>query len=111
MINSLDFSRFDVFLVNLDPTIGYEIKKTRPALIISPDEINRHISTVIIAPMTTRSKDYPTRIPCNFHDVQGWIVIDQLRTVDKTRLIKKLGVIDEPVQQEVLDSLSALFAE
>ncbi len=111
MVKSLEVSRFDVFLVNLDPTIGHVIKKVRPAMVISPNEINRHISTVIIAPMTTKSHEYPTRISCNFNGVAGWIVIDQIRTVDKIRLIKKLGVINEQTQQEVLACLSALFAE
>ncbi|HOG94565.1 MAG TPA: type II toxin-antitoxin system PemK/MazF family toxin, partial [Opitutaceae bacterium] len=82
--------RFDVWLVTLDPTVGSEIRKTRPALVVSPDEMNAHISTVIIAPMTTKGRNYPTRVPCTFQGKTGEIVLDQLRTVDKTRLVKRL---------------------
>jgi mRNA interferase MazF len=102
--------RFDVFLVNLDPTMGSEIKKTRPCLIISPDEMNRHIRTVIVAPMTTAGKDYPTRVPCIFQDKKGQIVLDQIRTIDKSRFIKKLGAIDPQTQVEVISILQRLFA-
>jgi mRNA interferase MazF len=102
--------RFDVFLINLDPTIGSEIKKTRPCLIISPEEINRHIRTVIVAPMTTAGKDYPTRVPCKFQNKKGQIVLDQIRTIDKSRLIKKLGIVDPQTQVEVISILQRLFA-
>jgi mRNA interferase MazF len=94
--------RFEVYLVSLDPTVGSEIQKSRPCLIISPDEMNRHINTVIIAPMTTRGRDYPTRVPCTFQGRQGQIVLDQLRPVDKTRLMRKLGRITPPTQRAVL---------
>jgi mRNA interferase MazF len=103
-------NRFDVVLINLDPTVGSEIKKTRPCLVISPDEMNRHIRTVIIAPMTSASKDYPTRVSCRFKKKKGQIVLDQIRTVDKTRLVKKLGVIDANGQLEVISVLQKLFA-
>ena len=103
-------NRFDVVLINLDPTVGSEIKKTRPCLVISPDEMNRHIRTVIIAPMTSANKDYPTRIPCRFKKKEGQIVLDQIRTVDKTRLVKKLGVIDANAQLKVMSVLQQLFA-
>lgn len=103
--------RFEVYLVNLDPTIGSEIKKTRPCLIVSPDEMNRHIATVIIAPMTTKSRNYPTRVSCQFQGKRGQVVLDQLRTVDKKRLVKKLGQIDKKTQQSVLLTLSEMFAE
>jgi mRNA interferase MazF len=102
--------RFDVFLVNLDPTMGSEIKKTRPCLIISPDEMNRHIRTVIVAPMTTAGKNYPTRISCTFQNKKGQIVLDQIRTIDKARFIKKLGSLDAQVQVEVISTLQRLFA-
>ena len=102
--------RFDIFLINLDPTIGSEIKKTRPYLIISPDEMNRHIRTVIVAPMTTAGKDYPTRVPCKFQGKKGQIVLDQIRTIDKSRLIKKLGAIDPQTQVDVISILQRLFA-
>lgn len=103
--------RFDVFLVNLDPTIGSEIQKTRPCVIISPDEMNRHIATVIVAPMTTKGQIYPTRIACQFQGKDGQIVLDQIRTVDKVRLVKLLGQICHHEQRAVLDILAEMFAE
>ncbi len=103
-------NRFDVYLINLDPTVGSEIQKTRPCLIISPDEMNRHIRTVIVAPMTTAGKDYPTRISCKFKKKKGQIILDQIRTIDKTRLIKKLGSINPETQLEVISVLQRLFA-
>jgi len=103
--------RFDVFLVNLDPTIGSEIQKTHPCVIVSPDEMNRYISTVIIAPMTTKGRIYPTRIICQFQGKDGQIVLDQIRTVDKSRLVKKIGQISQDEQREVLDILAEMFAE
>ena len=103
-------NRFDVYLINLDPTVGSEIQKARPCLIISPDEMNRHIRTVIVAPMTTAGKDYPTRVLCKFKNKKGQIVLDQIRTIDKTRLIKKLGSINPETQLEVISLLQRLFA-
>ncbi|MCY7277981.1 MAG: type II toxin-antitoxin system PemK/MazF family toxin [Phormidesmis sp. CAN_BIN44] len=103
--------RFDVFLINLDPTQGKEIQKTRPCVVISPDEMNSHIATVIIAPMTTKSRAYPTRIPCQFQDKAGQIILDRIRTVDKTRLVKKLGQINPNEQRLVIDTLAEMFAE
>jgi mRNA interferase MazF len=102
--------RFDVFLVGLDPTVGSEIQKSRPCLIISPDEMNRHIQTVIIAPMTTRGRKYPTRIACEFQRKQGQIVLDQIRTVDKARLLRKLGRLANQTQIEVLSVLQEMFS-
>ena len=102
--------RFEVYLVNLDPTQGREIQKTLPCLVISPNEINRHIGTIIIAPMTTRGRDYPTRIPVTFQGRNGQIVLDQIRTVDKTRLFRRLGQINENTAQKVLDVLAEIFA-
>ena len=103
--------RFDVFLVNLDPTVGSEIRKTRPCLVVSPDEMNRHIATVIVAPMTTKGRSYPTRVPCRFQGKDGQIVLDQLRTVDKARLVQRLGQIAPATQKAVLSTLAELFAE
>ncbi len=103
-------NRFDVYLANLDPTVGSEIKKTRPCLVISPDEMNSHIRTVIVAPMTTAGKDYPTRISCTFKKKKGQIVLDQIRTIDKTRLVKKLGTIDPGTQLKVITTLQRLFS-
>ena len=102
--------RFDVFLINLDPTIGGEIRKTRPCVVISPDEMNRFIRTVIVAPMTTKGRAYPTRIACKFKGRQGQIVLDQVRTVDKARLVRKLGRIDTRIQSQVLSTLNEMFA-
>ncbi len=102
--------RFDVFLISLDPTRGHEIKKTRPCLIISPNEMNDNISTVIVAPMTSKGRSYPTRINCIFQNISAQIVLDQIRTVDKIRLVKKIGKISTDTQQEVLNGLSELFA-
>lgn len=107
---ALVVSRFDVFLVNLNPTQGHEIKKTRPCLIISPDEMNRFIGTAIIAPMTTKGHDYPSRVPVTFQRRKGQIVLDQIRTVDKSRLIKRLGRIDKETAQKVSDVLQEMFA-
>ena len=103
--------RFDVFLVNLDPTVGSEIQKTRPCVVISPDEMNRYISTVIVAPMTTKGGAYPTWVICQFQGKAGQIVLDQIRTIDKTRLVKKLGQIGLDQQRAVLDTLAEMFAE
>ena len=103
--------RFDVWLVNLDPAIGSEIQKTRPALVVSPDELNAHIATVIIAPMTTKGRDYPTRVPCTFQGKSGQVVLDQLRTVDKVRLVKRLGKLDGSTADTVIDTLAELFAK
>ena len=103
--------RFDVFLISLDPTQGHEINKTRPCLIISPNEMNNFLATIIIAPMTTKTRDYPTRISVNFSGKQGEIVLDQIRTVDRSRLIKKLGAISAFEAATVLNILQRLFAE
>jgi len=103
--------RFDIYLVSLDPTIGTEIRKTRPCVVVSPDEMNRHIATVIVAPMTTKGRQYPTRIPYQFEGKDGHIVLDQLRTVDKTRLVKKLGQLSKQTQKAILSTLAEMFAE
>ena len=105
----MEVNRFDVFLVSLDPTLGHEIKKTRPCAIVSPDEMNHHIGTVIIAPMTTKGRDYPTRVPCTFQGVDGQIVLDQIRTVDKPRLAKKLGRLSPAASDRVLNVLIEMF--
>ncbi len=102
--------RFEVHVVNLDPTVGSEIQKARPCLVISPDEMNRFIKTVIVAPMTTKGASYPTRVACKLQGKRGQVVLDQIRTVDRTRLVKKLGRIDKRVQIEVLSVLGEMFA-
>jgi mRNA interferase MazF len=102
--------RFDVYLVVLDPTSAVEIRKTRPCLVISPDELNHTIGTVIVAPMTTRGRAYPTRVPCAFVGKQGEIALDQIRAVDKQRLIRRLGAIEPATRDMVLATLASLFA-
>jgi mRNA interferase MazF len=103
--------QYDVYLINLDPTIGHEIKKTRPCLVISPEEMNDNLQTVIIAPMTTKSHDYPTRIKVDFQNKSGWIVLDQIRTVDKRRLRKRLGAIDKRVVQRVKSAIREMLVD
>ncbi|MDZ4860118.1 MAG: type II toxin-antitoxin system PemK/MazF family toxin [Candidatus Hydrogenedentes bacterium] len=103
--------RFDVFLIALEPTIGSEINKSRPCLIVSPDEMNKHLATIIVAPMTTAPRNYPTRIPCRFKNTSGRVALDQLRTIDKSRLIRKLGTIAPDTQRRVLDALAEMFTE
>jgi mRNA interferase MazF len=105
----VEMKRFDIYLVTLDPTQGREIKKTRPCVIISPDEMNAYIGTVIIAPMTSKGRDYPSRVKCTFQGVSGQVVLDQLRTVDKSRLVKKLGTLTTPISDTVLAVLSEMF--
>lgn len=110
-MDMVKIKRFDVFLVNLDPTIGSEIKKTRPAVIISPDSMNlSRLKTVIIAPLTSTIKDnFPTRVMTLFKDKKGQIALDQLRAIDRSRIIQKLGVLEKETQLNVLDILSILF--
>ena len=102
--------RFDVYLVNLEPAVGSEIRKTRPCLVISPDEMNRHIRTVIVAPMTTKGRQYPTRVPCRFLRKAGQVVLDQVRTVDTVRLARRLGRLDADTGVKVLAVLREMFA-
>lgn len=102
-------SRFQVWLVQLDPTQGAEINKTRLCVVISPDELSA-LSTVLMAPMTSRGFEFPCRVACTFKEKQGLILLDQIRAVDKTRLVSKLGVIDEATQMELCRRLLALFA-
>lgn len=103
--------RFEVYLVRLDPTIGTEIQKTRPCVIISPDEMNEFLQTVIIAPLTSQIRNYPTRVTCRFENKLAQIVLDQIRTVDRQRLIKSLGRLDRKAQRFVLETLQEIFRE
>jgi mRNA interferase MazF len=102
--------RFGVYLVALDPTVGSEISKTRPCLVISPNEMNRNIRTAIVAPMTTATKRYPTRVHCQFGGKRGEIVLDQIRTVDQSRLVKRLGTISAQTAAQTLTVLREMFA-
>ncbi len=106
----MEVKRFEVYLINLDPTIGHEIKKTRPCLVISPNEMNRFISTIIVAPMTTKGRNYPTRISCTFQGKKRRIILDQIRTVDKKRLVKKLGTISKHAQKSTVNILQEMFS-
>lgn len=101
--------RFDVYLARLDPTIGSEIQKTRPCLVVSPDDLNRFAKTVIIAPMTTKSHAYPFRVACTFEGKQGQVVLDQIRVVDKGRLVRRLGRVGARTQSQVLTVLCEMF--
>lgn len=102
--------RFDVHLMKLDPTVGSEIRKTRPCVVISPDEMNAHIQTAIVAPMTTAGRSFPTRVPCTFQGKSGQIVLDQLRTVDQARLVRRMGRLPGRTRKAVLDTLAEMFA-
>ena len=103
-------SRFDVFLVHLDPTIGSEIRKTRPCVVVSPDELNASLRTGIVAPMTTAGHAYPWRVPVVLLGKEGRVALDQLRTVDRERLVRRLGTLDPSAARDVLDVLAQLFA-
>jgi mRNA interferase MazF len=103
-------NRFEVYLVNLDPTVGSEIRKTRPCLVVSPDEINHYLRTVIVAPMTTRGQERLMRVACRFKGRDGQVVLDQIRTVDRGRLLKKLGRLNRKTSTKVLEVLQEMFA-
>ncbi len=103
--------RFDIFLVSLDPTVGREIRKRRPCVVVSPDEANDHIGTVIVAPMITKGRPYPTRVACTFQGKHGMIVLDQIRSVDRARLVRRLGKLSTSASSEVLAVLAEMFSE
>ncbi len=104
-------NQYDIVLVNLDPTIGSEIQKTRPCVIVSPNEINHNLQTIVISPMTTTSRRYPTRIEVKHNGKTGWIAIDQVRTIDKIRIIKTLGALTESEIQEVKSVIKETFVD
>ena len=110
MVTDEAVSRGDIYLVSLNPTRGSEIRKTRPCVVVSPDELNAHLRTFIVAPLTTGGHRYPFRVPCHFEDKVGHVVIDQLRAVDRDRLIKRLGVLADDTLVEVLSVLQSMFA-
>lgn len=107
----MDLEQYQIVLVNLDPTIGSEIKKTRPCVIISPDEMNKYLRTIIIAPMTTTSGNYPTRIEVKHENKLGWIVVDQIHRIDKQRIIKTLGKLSRPEIKELKSVLKETFVD
>ena len=104
-------TRGEVHLVRLDPTLGSEIQKTRPCVIVSPDELNAHLRTIIVTPMTTGGRAYPWRIRCKFQNRGGYVVLDQVRTVDRERLVKRLGALSAATMTEVLEGLQEMFAD
>ena len=107
----MEVKQFQIILVNLEPAIGSEINKTRPCVVISPDEMNRHLRTVVIAPMTTSSKDYPTRVEIRHENKTGWIILDQIRTIDKHRIIKELGKLSRPEVRELKSVLKETYVD
>ncbi len=107
----MDLKQYQIVLVNLDPTIGSEMKKTGPSVIISPNEMNKFMQTIVIAPMTSSSKSYPTRSEVNHNKTKGWIVLDQIRTVDRQRIIKVLGNLTEKEIQKVKTILKETFVD
>ncbi len=107
----MEILQYSIYLVNLDPTIGHEIKKTRPCLVISPDEMNRNIQTIIIAPMTAKSHKYPTRVPVTFQNKKWWIVLDQIRTIDNKRIIKKAGKVNSETIKEVKSIIREMLVD
>jgi len=106
-----ELSQYQVVIVNLDPTIGSEIKKTRPCVIISPDEMNRPLRTVIIAPITSKSRNYPTRVPLKLKGKDGWVVIDQIRTIDKQRITKALKKLSPEEIAQIKDVIQETFVD
>ena len=107
----MELIQYQIVLVNLDPTLGSEIKKTRPCVIISPNEMNRYLNTIVIAPMTTSSKSYPTRIEISHNKKTGWIVLDQIRTIDRQRIIKSLGNLTDKESQAVKAIIKKTFVD
>ena len=103
-------TRFDVYRVRLDPTLGSEIQKTRPCVVLSPDELNGALRTLIVAPMTTAGRDYPWRVPTVFAAKAGRVALDQLRTIDRARVVRRLGTLDGEASRRVLDRLAEMFA-
>ena len=107
----MDVKQYQIVLVNLDPTLGSEIQKTRPCVIVSPNEINDHLRTVVIAPMTSTSRKYPTRVKVKHHSQEGWVVIDQIRTIDKIRIVKPLGSLTEKEIRECKRIIRETFVD
>ena len=107
----MDLKQYQIVLVNLDTTIGREIKKVRPCVVISPNEMNKYLRTIIVAPMTTTSRKYPTRIEIKHDGKIGWIVIDQIRTIDKQRIIKNFGRLSKPKIKELISIIKETFVD
>ncbi len=104
-------NQYDIVLVNLDPTIGSEMKKTRPCIVLSPDEMNRYLQTIVIAPMTSSSKPYPTRVEVKHKVTNGWIAIDQIRTIDRMRIVKRFESLTDKEIEKVKDVIQETFVD
>ena len=111
MVGSRIVARGEIWIATLDPTVGSEIRKTRPCLIVSPDELNQHLRTAIVAPMTSGGQAYPWRVPCRFQNQSGFVALDQLRTIDTERLVQRLGRLTPETVASVLRGLQEMFAE
>jgi mRNA interferase MazF len=109
VVGGMEIRRGEVYLINLDPTLGGEIQKTRPCIIVSPDELNAHLRTFIVAPLTTGGHPYPFRLPCQFEGKAGFVVLDQIRAVDRERLVRRLGQISPEVLNLILETLQEMF--
>ena len=107
----MEIEQYDLVLVNLDPTVGSEMKKTRPCTVISPNEMNKYLQTIVIAPITSSSRDYPTRVSINQEKTKGWVVIDQIRTIDKRRVVKILGKLNNSEIEKVKNMIKETFVE
>ena len=107
----MEIGQYQIILVNLDPTVGSEIKKTRPCVVISPNEMNKYLRTIVITPMTTSSRSYPTRVEIKHDNKIGWIVLDQIRTIDKQRIIKQLGRLSKPEIKEVKNIIKETYVD
>lgn len=107
----MEIKQYQIILVNLDPTIGSEIKKTRPCVVISPNEMNKYLRTIVIAPVTTSSKKYPTRVKVKHDNKSGWIVLDQIRTIDRQRIIKIFGELQDFEIQELKSVLKETYID
>jgi mRNA interferase MazF len=105
------YSQYDIVIVNLDPTIGAEIKKKRPCVVVSPDELNHNIRTITVCPLTTKTRSYPTRIPFVFDGLDNWVVVDQIRTIDQKRITKVIGKLPQEVQQKVKAVIKETFVD
>lgn len=107
----MEIKQYQIILVNLDPTVGSEIRKTRPCVVISPNEMNKYLRTIVIAPMTTSSRNYPTRVEIKHDEKMGWVVIDQIRTIDKQRIIKPLGRLSKPEMKELKNVIKETYVD
>src|SRR5690606_9146856 len=107
----MEINQYDIVLVNLDPTLGSEMKKTRPCVVLSPDEMNKYLQTIVVAPMTSSSKPYPTRAAVKHNDIKGWIALDQIRTIDRIRVVKRLGSLSDKEIEQTKNVIKETFVD